>query len=48
MGSKLSVVETAYKQLDRELKSQNGDYMESIKRFIDECESLKVLLISPG
>ena len=47
MGSKLSVVETAYKQLDRELKSQNGDYMDAIKRFIGGCESLKVRFISP-
>ena len=44
MGSQLSVYETAYKQLDRELKSQNGDYVSSITTFLQNCKDLDVSL----
>lgn len=44
MGSQLSVYETAYKQLDRELKSQNGDYVSSITTFLENCKDLDVIL----
>ena len=42
MGANLSVEETAYKQLDRELKSQNGNYMLSIQTFLDSCQAFDV------
>lgn len=44
MGGNLSIEETAYKQLERELKSQNGNYMSSIQTFLDSCQAFDVFI----
>ena len=42
MGAQLSVFESAYKQLDRELNDPAVDTMQSLQSFLDSCQSFDV------
>ena len=42
MGAQLSVFESAYKQLDRELNDPTVDTMQSLQLFLDSCQSFDV------
>ena len=45
MGAQLSVFESAYKRLDRELNDPAVDTMQSLQSFLDSCQSFDVRLV---
>ena len=43
MGGSLSVQESAYKQLSRDLKNQGDDYIACIERFVKDFDQFDVI-----